>query len=66
MSIIRAVVAGERDVRCKENLETICSALVRNYRPEHIFALMQAPAFTFFISSVSMNAASKFSEQWLA
>ena len=53
MSIIRAIVAGERDpdklaamrdVRCKESLETIRGALVGNYQPEHLFALKQALA----------------------
>lgn len=47
MRTIRAIVAGERDpdvlaamrdVRRKENLETIRSALVGNYQPEHVFA----------------------------
>jgi transposase len=53
MSIIRAIVAGERDpdklaamrdVRCKESLATIRGALVGNYQPEHLFALKQALA----------------------
>lgn len=53
MRIIRAIVAGERDpdklaamcdVRCKESIETIRSALVGNYLPEHVFALKQALA----------------------
>lgn len=53
MRIIRAIVAGERDpdklaamrdVRCKESAETIRSALVGNYQPEHVFALKQALA----------------------
>jgi transposase len=53
MKIIRAIVAGERDpdklaamrdVRCKESIETIRSALVGNYQPEHVFALRQALA----------------------
>jgi transposase len=53
MRIVRAIVAGERDpdrlaamrdVRCKESLETIRSALVGNYQPEHVFALKQALA----------------------
>jgi transposase len=53
MNIIRAIVAGERDpdklaamrdVRCKENQETIRGALVGNYQPEHLFALKQALA----------------------
>lgn len=51
--IIRAIVAGERDAlalarmrdtRCKSSLEIIRSALVGNYRSEHIFALAQALA----------------------
>src|SRR5690606_20527003 len=33
-----------RDVRCKESLEIIRSALVGNYQPEHVFALKQALA----------------------
>ena len=53
MRIIRAIVNGERnpdtlaamrDVRCKESLETIRSALIGNYQPEHVFALKQALA----------------------
>jgi transposase len=51
MKIIRAIVAGERnaevlatlrDGRCKSSTETIQSALVGNYQPEHVFALTQA------------------------
>jgi transposase len=51
MKIVRAIVAGERDpdklaamrdVRCKENVETIRNSLVGNYQPEHLFALKQA------------------------
>ncbi|WP_248133262.1 IS110 family transposase [Pseudomonas sp. B329] len=53
MRIIRAIVAGERDVgrlaamrdtRCKSSVEIIRSALVGNYQPEHVFALEQALA----------------------
>ncbi|MGH8114413.1 MAG: IS110 family transposase [Rhodanobacteraceae bacterium] len=53
MRIIRAIAAGERnlgvlaamrDRRCKATLETIRSALVGNYQPEHVFALQQALA----------------------
>lgn len=53
MRIIRAIVDGERDpdklaemrdVRCKENQETIRNALIGNYQPEHVFALKQALA----------------------
>jgi hypothetical protein len=51
MRIIRAILRGEhdpevlaglRDVRCKESRETIGKALVGTYRPEHLFALQQA------------------------
>jgi hypothetical protein len=51
MSIIRVIVAGEReanvlashrDRRCHASVETVCPALVGNYREEHIFALTQA------------------------
>ncbi|NBY55095.1 MAG: IS110 family transposase [Betaproteobacteria bacterium] len=53
MKIVRAIVGGQRDphvlanmrdVRCKASLETICAALVGNYRPEHVFTLTQALA----------------------
>ena len=53
MRIVRAIVAGERsaatlatmrDIRCKSSTETIQSALVGNYQPEHVFALAQALA----------------------
>ena len=51
MAIIRAIVAGERDPnilaahrdrRCHASVETVCQALVGNYRGEHVFALAQA------------------------
>jgi transposase len=51
MSIIRAIVAGERDPKvlashrergCHATVETMCQALVGNYREEHVFALTQA------------------------
>jgi len=51
LKIIRAILGGEqdadvlaamRDVRCKQSAETIRSALVGNYQPEHLFALGQA------------------------
>jgi transposase len=51
MKILRAIVAGERDVavlaefrdvRCKSSVETIRQALTGNFRPEHVFALRQA------------------------
>lgn len=51
MSIIRAIIAGERDLmkladlrqpRVKASREDIAKALVGDWRPEHIFALKQA------------------------
>jgi transposase len=51
MSIIRAIVGGERDPAalathrergCHASVETMCQALVGNYREEHVFALTQA------------------------
>lgn len=51
MSIIKAIVAGERkphalaalrDKRCKNSAETIARSLHGNYRPEHLFSLRQA------------------------
>ena len=51
MTIIRAIVAGERDPNvlashrergCHASVETISQALVGNYREEHVFALSQA------------------------
>jgi hypothetical protein len=51
MRIVRSIVNGERnpdtlaamrDVRGKESLETIRSALVGNCQAEHVFALKQA------------------------
>lgn len=53
MRIIRAIVAGERDVsvlpslrdiRCKSSEQTIYDALIGNYQLEHLFALSQASA----------------------
>ncbi len=51
MTIIRAILAGERDPqvlashrdrRCKHPLETIAKALQGNWRQEHLFSLRQA------------------------
>jgi transposase len=51
MTIIRTIVAGERDPNvlashrergCHASVETISQALVGNYREEHVFALTQA------------------------
>ena len=60
MRIIRAIVAGERDldvlasfrdVRCRASVETIKAALNGNDRPEHIFALTQSLALYDFYQS---------------
>jgi transposase len=51
MTIVRAILAGERDpstlarfrdVRCKASVETLRDALTGSYRSEHVFALRQA------------------------
>ena len=51
MKIIRAIIQGERDPeelvkyrdgRCKKSPEVMQEALIRNYQPEHVFALTQA------------------------
>jgi hypothetical protein len=51
MAIVRAIIAGERDPailashrdrRCHASMETLCQALIGNYREEHVFALTQA------------------------
>lgn len=53
LTIIRAIVAGERDPgqlsrfrdpRCASSAEDIAKALTGHYRPEHVFALKQALA----------------------
>jgi transposase len=53
MSILRAIVRGERDPqalarlrdhRCKESVETIARALQGTWQPEHLFALQQSLA----------------------
>jgi transposase len=53
MSIIRAIVRGERDPkalaqlrdhRCKESAETIARALQGTWQPEHLFAVQQSLA----------------------
>lgn len=51
MSIIKAIIAGERDPkvlakhrdhRCRNSVRVIAKSLVGNYREEHLFALTQA------------------------
>lgn len=63
LKIVRAIVAGERDpdvlagmrdVRCRESVQTIRASLVGNYQPEHVFALAQALAlFDFYQERVA-------------
>lgn len=36
------VLAGRRDKRCKNSVETIAKSLEGNYHPEHLFGLQQA------------------------
>lgn len=62
MSIIRAILAGERnphalaslaDVRCKSNRETIASALEGTWDMEHILSLRMAmETYEFFLSQI--------------
>src|SRR4029077_13854481 len=51
MAIVRAIVAGERDPtvlashrdrRCHASVETVCQALIGNYREDHVLSLTQA------------------------
>jgi hypothetical protein len=53
MRIIRSILSGNtnpaelarhRDVRCKASESIIIEALTGNYRPEHLFALLEATA----------------------
>lgn len=63
LRIVRAIVAGEhdpnvlaqmRDIRCKASVETIRSALIGNYQPEHVFALQQCLAlYDFYQAQVA-------------
>ena len=51
MTILKAIIGGERDPkvlaghrdpRCRNSVQTIAKSLVGNYREEHVFALTQA------------------------
>ena len=63
MRIIKAILDGERDTkvlagmrdkRCKNNVETIAKSLEGNYRNEHLFSLMQAvESFEFFQAQIA-------------
>ena len=62
MRIIKAIVAGERDPnklagfrdkRCKNDMQTIARSLHGNYRPEHLFSLQQAvELYEFYLSKI--------------
>ena len=62
LSIIRAIVAGERNPHrlarfrqsgCKKSEEQIAKALQGNYKPEHVFVLGQALAqFDFYLQQI--------------
>lgn len=48
------VLAGMRDKRCKNSIETIAKSLEGNYRPEHIFSLKQAvESFEFYQTQIA-------------
>lgn len=63
MRIIKALLAGERDPqvlagmrdkRCKNSIETIAKSLEGNYRPEHLFSLKQAvESFEFYQTQIA-------------
>lgn len=63
MRIIKAILAGERDThvlagmrdkRCKNSIETIAKSLEGNYRPEHLFSLKQAvETFEFYQAQIA-------------
>ena len=63
MRIIKALLAGERDSqvlagmrdkRCKNSIETIAKSLEGNYRPEHLFSLKQAvESFEFYQTQIA-------------
>lgn len=48
------VLAGMRDNRCKNSVETIAKSLQGNYRPEHLFSLKQAvQTFEFYQAQIA-------------
>ena len=68
MTIIRAIVAGERDPNvlashrergCHASVETMCQALVGNYREEHTFARPRHSNFMMYIKRRWRPAISK-------
>ncbi|MDQ5852145.1 MAG: IS110 family transposase [Chloroflexota bacterium] len=74
MTIIRAILAGERDphilaqyrdYRCKHSAEVIANSLVGNYRAEHLFALQQAVTL-YEVYQAEIVACDQQIEQYLA
>jgi transposase len=74
MTIIRAILAGERDPqvlaqhrdpRCKSSPEVIAKSLVGTYRDEHLFALAQAVAL-YDTYQAQLAACDQQIEQYLA
>jgi transposase len=74
MTIIRAILAGERDPymlaqhrdpRCKHSTEMIAKSLEGNYREEHLFALAQAVAL-YDTYQAQLAACDQRIEQYLA
>lgn len=63
MGIIKAIIAGERDPktlaglrdkRCKNTIETIARSLHGNYRAEHLFSLQQAvELYEFYLQKIA-------------
>lgn len=63
MTIIRAILAGERDglqraqfrdYRCKSSEATLAKALTGNWKPEYLFALKQSLAlYDFYTQQVA-------------
>jgi transposase len=73
MSIIKAVVAGERDseklaafrnYRCKKDEATIAEALLGNWREEHLFCLAQELASYEFVQKQIQECDARALEVW--
>ena len=73
MTIIRAIVAGERDSQrlaafrqgnCKQNEATIAKALTGNYKREHLFALEQAVALYDFYTAQLQRCDGEIEQQY--
>lgn len=73
MSIIKAIIAGERDPkvlakhrdhRCRNSVRVIAKSLVGNYREEHLFALTQAVELYETFRPRSMTASRQSHGSW--